>query len=156
MSDVNELYQEMILEHNKKPRNFHPLSGPAKKSEGYNPLCGDRITLYVALENGVIQDIGFQGSGCAISKASASMMTTAVKGKTKHEAEELMEKFRKMLNREIDQPFDDRELGKLAVFSGVCEFPARIKCANLAWHTLLAGLEEDGSRVVSTEGEAKS
>ncbi len=155
MSVVNELYQEMILEHNKRPRNFHPLPEPVKKSEGYNPLCGDRITLYIDLENGAIKDIGFQGSGCAISKASASMMTVAVKGKTKLEAEALVEKFRKMLSREIDQPFDDREFGKLAVFSGVGEFPARIKCANLAWHTLRAGLEENGAKVVSTEGETK-
>ncbi len=156
MSSVNELYQEMILEHNRKPRNFHPLPSPSKKSEGYNPLCGDRIVLYLQLENGVIKDISFQGSGCAISKASASMMTTAVKGKTMREAEELFEKFRKMLNREVDARFDDRQLGKLAVFSGVCEFPARIKCANLAWHTLRAGLEANGEKVVTTEGESNS
>ena len=156
MSDVNELYQEMILEHNRKPRNFHALPEANSKSEGYNPLCGDRITVYLDMENGVIKNIGFQGSGCAISKASASMMTSAVKGKTKQGAEELVEKFRRMLHRDINGTLDSRDLGKLAVFSGVWEYPARIKCAALAWHTLLAGLEEQGEKVVTTEGESNS
>ena len=156
MSEVNELYQEMILEHNKKPRNFYPLPNANHKSEGYNPLCGDKLTVYLNLENNVIKDISFQGSGCAISKASASMMTDRVKGKTKAEAEELVSEFRKMLNRDIESEVDQKKLGKLAVFSGVCEFPARIKCANLAWHTLLAGLENKTAKPVSTEGELKS
>lgn len=155
MSEVNELYQEMILEHNQKPRNFGVLLNPTHKAEGFNPLCGDRITLQLLVDHDTIKDIRFQGSGCAISKASTSLMTTAVKGRTKREAEELVEAFRDMLNREKNSAFDEKKLGKLAVFSGVCEFPARIKCANLAWHTLLAGLENK-TGAVSTEGDSKS
>lgn len=156
MSELNELYQEMILEHNKKPRNFHPMPEANRKSEGYNPLCGDRLVLYLKLTGDVIKDVSFEGSGCAISKASASMMTTSIKGKTRAEAENLVSLFRKMLNREIEAPLDHGQLGKLAVFSGVWEFPARIKCAGLAWHTLLAGLEGKQNKVVTTEGENKS
>lgn len=152
MSDLRELYQEVILEHNKKPRNFRSLSGPTHKAEGYNPLCGDRLTLYLLLEGDRIQDIGFQGSGCAISKASASMMTSSIKGKTKAEAGRLFEKFHQMLSGKSVTPEAKEQLGKLAVFSGVCEFPVRVKCATLPWHTLRAGLEGKIERV-STEIE---
>src|SRR3989338_859313 len=150
MTDLNELYQEMILEHNRSPRNFQVMPDATKKAEGYNPLCGDRLMLYLKLDNGRIADISFHGSGCAISKASASMMTTMVKGKTKTEAEALIEDFRKMLSREAGSDYDAKRLGKLAVFSGVCEFPARVKCATLAWHTLYSGLENE-AKIVSTE-----
>lgn len=150
MTDLNELYQEMILEHNKSPRNFRELPEATQKSEGYNPLCGDRLILYLQLENGIIKDISFQGSGCAISKASASMMTASVKGKTRAEAQTLIEGFRKMLSREAGSDYDAAALGKLKVFSGVCEFPARVKCATLAWHTLSSGLENK-TKIASTE-----
>ncbi len=150
MTELNELYQEMILEHNRSPRNFRALADATGKSEGFNPLCGDRLTLYLKLENDIITDISFQGSGCAISKASASMMTASVKGKSKAEAEALIEEFRKMLSREAGTEYKTRHLGKLAVFSGVCEFPARVKCATLAWHTLYSGLE-NRAKVISTE-----
>ncbi len=150
MTDLNELYQEMILEHNKSPRNFRAITDATKKAEGYNPLCGDRLMIYLKLENSRIADISFQGSGCAISKASASMMTTMVKGKTKAEAEALFEDFRKMLGRGAGSDYDTKSLGKLAVFSGVCEFPARVKCATLAWHTLYSGLGNE-AKIISTE-----
>jgi nitrogen fixation protein NifU and related proteins len=150
MSDLSELYQEVILDHNKKPRNFQKLEDANRKAEGYNPLCGDQITVYLRLEDGVIQDISFQGLGCAISKASASMMTTSLKGKTQSEAEVLFERVHKMLTRELDAKADLQGLGKLTVLSGVCEFPTRVKCATLAWHTLRAALKEEGTPV-STE-----
>ncbi len=150
MNDLRDLYQELILDHSKKPRNFRTLEHAKRKAEGFNPLCGDRITLYLDLEGDKIRDIGFQGSGCAISKASTSMMTEAVKGKTKAEAEALFGKVRKMLSRAPDESFDPEELGKLAVFSGVTEFPVRVKCATLAWHTLKSGLEASRA-TVSTE-----
>ena len=139
MSELSELYQEVILDHNRKPRNFQKLPAANRTAEGFNPLCGDEIKLYVELENGVIRDIGFQGSGCAISKASASLMTSAVKGKTTAEAEKLFQQFHRLVT--TDDASDPAELGKLAVFSGVREFPARVKCASLAWHTLHGALE---------------
>jgi nitrogen fixation NifU-like protein len=151
MSDLNELYQEMILEHNTKPRNFRTIPDASRKTEGYNPLCGDRITLFLKMERDRVLDVSFQGSGCAISKASASMMTTVIKGKTKTEAEGLVEAFRQMLSS--GGQADPEKIGKLAVFAGVSEFPARVKCATLAWHTLLAGLEEKTGHPVTTEGE---
>lgn len=150
MNDLRDLYQELILDHSKKPRNFHALEHAKRKAEGFNPLCGDRITLYLDLEGDKIKDIGFQGSGCAISKASTSMMTEAVKGKTKAEAEALFGKVRKMLSRAPDETFDPEGLGKLAVFSGVTEFPVRVKCATLAWHALKSALESNRA-TVSTE-----
>lgn len=151
-SDVRELYQEMILEHNKSPRNFRVLASANRKAEGYNPLCGDRITLYLQMEEDRIRDIGFQGSGCAISKASSSMMTVCLKGKTKQEAETLFRSFHEMLAGPHEGKEVLEKLGKLAVFSGVREYPVRVKCATLAWHTLRAGLE--GSReTVTTESE---
>src|SRR5437867_7566599 len=140
MSDLRELYQEVILDHNKRPRNFQKLERANRAAEGYNPLCGDQITVYLCVEDDVIRDVSFQGSGCAISKASASLMTTSVKGKTTADAEVLFEKIHKMLTGELGTKVDPHELGKLAVLSGVCEFPARVKCASLAWHTLHTAL----------------
>jgi nitrogen fixation NifU-like protein len=139
MSDLRELYQDVILEHCKAPRNFRELKTANHKAEGYNPLCGDHFTVYIDLEGDAIRDVSFQGSGCAISKASASMMTQIVKGKSKQEADKLFERFHKLVT---GQPNGDREsLGKLDVFAGVSEFPVRVKCATLAWHTLQAALE---------------
>ena len=148
MSDLRELYQELILEHSKAPRNYRELSGADHRAEGYNPLCGDRFTVSVQMQGDSIQDIAFQGSGCAISKASASMMTQSVKGKTKQQAKELFERFHRTVTG--NQNADPAELGKLAVFSGVAEFPTRVKCATLAWHTLQAALEGKQD-AVSTE-----
>ena len=150
MSDLRELYQEVILDHNRRPRNFQKLDGANRTAEGYNPLCGDQISVYLQLEDDVIRNISFQGSGCAISKASASMMTASVKGRTKTEAQVLFEKFHKMVTGGLNTKVDQHELGKLAVFSGVCEFPVRVKCASLAWHTLHAALEGKGE-TISTE-----
>jgi nitrogen fixation NifU-like protein len=150
MSDLRELYQEVILDHNRRPRNFQKLDGANRTAEGYNPLCGDQITVYVRLEDGAIKDIGFQKSGCAISKASASMMTASLKGKSKADAEALFETFHKMVTADLSVTFDPLEVGKLAAFSGVREFPVRVKCATLPWHTLHAALEGKGEPV-STE-----
>jgi nitrogen fixation protein NifU and related proteins len=147
MSELSELYKEVILDHNKRPRNYQKLADANRAAEGFNPLCGDQIQLYVKLEDGVIRDIGFQGSGCAISKASASLMTSLVKGKTNTEVDELFERFHRLVTSE--QIADAAELGKLSVFSGVREFPARVKCASLAWHTLRAALEEKGEAVTT-------
>lgn len=148
MSDLRELYQDVILEHSKAPRNFRQLQSANHKAEGYNPLCGDHFTIYIDLEGDSIRDVSFEGSGCAISKASASMMTQSVKGKSKEEAVKLFEQFHKLVT---GQPNGDCEdLGKLAVFAGVSEFPVRVKCATLAWHTLQAALEGKQDKV-STE-----
>ena len=150
MSDLSELYQQVILDHNKSPRNFRKLESANRTAEGYNPLCGDQITVYVHLEDGAIKDISFQGSGCAISKASASMMTSMLKGKTKAEAEELFGSVHRMLTGDRSAGVHPNELGKLVALSGVCHFPARVKCASLSWHTLHAALKgEDGA--VTTE-----
>ena len=148
MADLRELYQELILEHSKAPRNYRELKSADHKAEGYNPLCGDRFTVSVQMQGDSIQDIAFQGSGCAISKASASMMTQSVKGKTKQEARELFERFHRTVTGKTNGTSAD--LGKLAVFSGVAEFPTRVKCATLAWHTLQAALEGK-QEAVSTE-----
>lgn len=153
MSDLRELYQEMILEHNNRPRNFHTIPDASRKAEGYNPLCGDRLTLYLSLEGDRIKDISFQGSGCAISKASASMMTAALKGKSTAEADKIFEAFHRMLapGKHSKATGDAQDLlGKLTVFSGVCAFPTRVKCATLAWHTLRSGLKGQ-AQTVSTE-----
>jgi nitrogen fixation NifU-like protein len=148
MSDLTDLYQEVILDHNRRPRNFRVMDEANRKQEGYNPLCGDRLTLYVKLEGERIADVAFQGTGCAISKASASLMTEALKGKTVHDARELFEKFHEMVTSAPDEPAPD--LGKLSVLSGVREYPTRVKCASLAWHTLKAAVAgEQGT--VSTE-----
>ncbi len=140
MSELDELYQEVILDHNKTPRNFRVMEDANRKAEGYNPLCGDQVTVYVKFEDGIIKDISFQGSGCAISKASASMMTSALKGKTEAQAHELFENVHSMLTGESHQQQGHREVGKLAILSGVCKFPARVKCASLAWHTVNSAL----------------
>jgi nitrogen fixation protein NifU and related proteins len=149
MADLRELYQEVILEHSKAPRNYRELAGSNHKAEGYNPLCGDHFTVYLDLEDGdaenaKIRDIAFQGSGCAISKASASMMTQSLKGKTRAEAEKLFDRFHKLVTGQLSAGIAQDELGKLSVFSGVSEFPVRVKCATLAWHTLRAALENKG------------
>lgn len=140
MPELRDLYQEVILEHSKAPRNYRQPAATNQKAEGFNPLCGDRFTVYLDVEGDAIRDIGFQGSGCAISKASASMMTQAVKGKSKAEAQKLFETFHKLVTTG-EANGTREELGKLAVFSGVSEFPVRVKCATLAWHTLQAALE---------------
>jgi len=147
MSELGDLYQEVILDHNKKPRNFHELPDANHTAEGFNPLCGDQIQLYVKLEDGVIRDIAFQGAGCAISKASASLMTSALKGKSPEEADALFQRFHRLVT--TDDAADIEALGKLAVFSGVREFPARVKCASLAWHTLRAALEGKQDKVTT-------
>ena len=140
MSDLRELYQDVILEHSKAPRNYRELPAANHKAEGFNPLCGDHFTVYLNLEGDSIQDVTFQGAGCAISKASASMMTQSVKGKSKKEAAKLFEKFHDLVTGH-EENGDRDSLGKLAVFAGVSEFPVRVKCATLAWHTLQAALE---------------
>ncbi len=150
MSDLRELYQEVILDHNKRPRNFRVLEAAGHRAVGHNPLCGDQITVFVELDGDVIRDVSFQGAGCAISKASASMMTDAVKGKTISEVRDLFMDFHAMVTSTPDALPDVERVGKLAAFAGVCEFPARVKCASLAWHTLQAALS-DGSGTVTTE-----
>ena len=138
---LRELYQEVILDHSRHPRHFGPLADATHTGEGYNPLCGDRLHLYLKVEDDVVTEVGFQGSGCAISKASASLMTDAVKGRTVAEARALFERFHGVVTTPPDQPVED--LGKLSVLSGVREFPVRVKCASLAWHTLKAALERE-------------
>lgn len=147
-SDLGDLYQEVILEHSKAPRNFRKPATANQEAEGYNPLCGDRCTVYLDVENGAIKDIGFQGSGCAISRASASMMTQMVKGKTKAEAAKLFDQFHTLVTGKAEAAKAD-DLGKMAVFAGVSKFPARVKCATLAWHTLQSALEEKHEPVSS-------
>lgn len=149
MADLRDLYQELILEHSKAPRNYRELKDADHKAEGYNPLCGDHFTVFLHLDGDSIRDVTFQGSGCAISKASASMMTQALKGKTRAEAETLFERFHSVVTGQAPNG-NESELGKLAVFSGVSEFPTRVKCATLAWHTLQAALEGK-QEAVSTE-----
>jgi nitrogen fixation NifU-like protein len=149
MSELRELYQQVILDHNKNPRNFRELPHASHKVEGYNPLCGDHYTIYLDLDGETIRDVGFTGSGCAISKASASVMSTSVKGKSREEADRMFEVFRRLVTGE-NAGLDAADLGRLAAFSGVSEFPARVKCATLAWHTLHSALAGEGERV-STE-----
>jgi nitrogen fixation protein NifU and related proteins len=152
MAELDELYQEVILDHNRSPRNYRTMANANRKAQGYNPLCGDHVTVYLNLENGIIKDISFQGSGCAISKASASLMTAELKGKTETEAKELFENVHKMLTGESNDnghPGAAR-VGKLAILSGVSKFPARVKCASLAWHTVNSALK-GGEEVASTE-----
>lgn len=150
MADLGDLYQQIIIEHNRSPRNFKVLEGATRTAEGDNPLCGDRITLYVKLEGDTVADIGFQGKGCAISQASASLMTGAVKGKPVAEAERIFHAFHAMVTSDPTKAPDTAALGKLAAFAGVRQFPARVKCANLAWHTLHAALAHTADSV-STE-----
>ena len=149
MSELRELYQQVILDHNKNPRNFKELTGADRRVEGYNPLCGDHYTFFFNFENDLIREVTFTGSGCAISKASASVMTSTVKGKSKDDAGRLFETFHKLVTGD-SRELEAADLGRLAAFSGVSEFPARVKCATLAWHTLKTAL--DGQQeTVSTE-----
>ena len=151
MGELRDLYQEVILDHSKGPRNFGELAGANRRAEGYNPLCGDRETVFVRLEDDVLKEVGFRGAGCAISTASASMMTESLKGKTRTEAEALCERFHDLITgHDGEKKPGAPELGKLAVFSGVREFPVRIKCATLPWHTLKAALAGEDC-TVSTE-----
>lgn len=143
---IDDLYQEIILDHSKKPRNFGPLENASAHAEGFNPLCGDRLTLELKLDGDIVKDARFRGAGCAISVASASLMTEALKGKTREQAEQMFQRFHQLLTTDAPQPED---LGKLAVFSGVREYPMRVKCATLAWHTLHAALQNQER--VSTE-----
>jgi len=149
MSDLSDLYQEVILDHNRRPRNFRALADATRVANGHNPLCGDKLRLCLRLDGDRIADIAFEGSGCAISKASASLMTDAVKGQTIDDATRLFDKFHQIVTTPIDQPIDEASVGKLAVLAGVREFPARVKCASLAWHTLKAALA--GKDVARTE-----
>jgi nitrogen fixation NifU-like protein len=143
--DVRELYQSTILDHNKRPRNYRVPEHANREARGNNPLCGDQLTVHVVLEDGVVKDVGFQGSGCAISRASASLMTEAVKGKPIAEVERLFEGFRRVVTSDARAPVDASKLGKLGVLAGVREFPMRVKCATLAWHTLRSALEGGAS-----------
>jgi nitrogen fixation protein NifU and related proteins len=143
MSELSELYQQVILDHNKKPRNFRKLETANHSAEGYNPLCGDQLTIYMNLEDDRVTDVGFEGSGCAISKASASMMTQAVKGKSKEQAEALFKEFHSMVTGELDEENEENTLGNLKIFAGVREFPVRVKCATLPWHTMHAALNKE-------------
>jgi len=149
MSELDELYQEVILDHNKSPRNFRTIVDADRKAEGYNPLCGDHVTIYLKMEEGKIKDISFQGSGCAISKASASLMTAELKGKSAAEAQRLFDSVHQMLTGECNEQKDGQELGKLTILSGVCKFPARVKCASLAWHTVKSALKGEGAVATS-------
>jgi len=147
MSDLSDLYQEVILDHNKRPRNFHTIDSASHQAEGFNPLCGDRLHLYLKVEDDVVTEVGFQGSGCAISKASASLMTDRVKGRPLAEVHDLFRRFHTMVTTPPEQAVED--MGKLSALAGVREFPVRVKCASLAWHTLKAALQRDA--ITSTE-----
>lgn len=149
MSELSELYQQVILDHNKKPRNFRELESANHSAEGFNPLCGDQLTVYLSLQDDAVQDVSFQGSGCAISKASASMMTQAVKGKSKQQAEALFTDFHRMVTGEDYEAESENRLGNLKIFEGVRDFPVRVKCATLPWHTMHAAL--NNKELVSTE-----
>jgi nitrogen fixation NifU-like protein len=140
MASLSELYQNVILEHNRSPRNYRPMPEADRHAEGNNPLCGDQVTVWVRLRGDVIEDVSFQGSGCAISRASASLMTSAVKGRTRGEAASLFDRFHRLVTGSLS-PAESETLGKLAVFSGVSEFPIRVKCASLSWHTLKSALD---------------
>ena len=152
MSDVRELYQTVILDHNKRPRNRRKPDGANRMAQGYNPLCGDRVTVYLRMAGDVVEDAGFEGSGCAISTASASMMTDLLKGRTRAEAEALFARFHDLVTGPpVGELPADPALGKLAVFSGVREFPARVKCATLVWHAMRSALHAEDEAIVSTE-----
>jgi len=150
MSELRELYQSVILDHNKRPRNFHEPEGANRSADGFNPLCGDKITVYLELEDDVVKDVGFSGSGCAISTASASLMTQSIKGKSVDDVRQLFDGFHELVVGDSGEAADLEKLGKLAVFSGVREFPVRVKCATLAWHTMKSALEGTGE-VAKTE-----
>jgi nitrogen fixation NifU-like protein len=148
MSDLRELYQQVILDHNKNPRNFHEMADATSRVEGYNPLCGDHYTIYLHLDDGTIRDVSFTGNGCAISKASASVMSSTVKGKSKEEASALFETFHRLVTGDASG-LSAADLGRLAAFSGVSEFPARVKCATLAWHTMKSALDGAQDKVTT-------
>ena len=148
MSDLRELYQQVILDHNKNPRNFHEMENATRKVDGYNPLCGDHYTIFVQLDGDAIRDVSFTGNGCAISKASASVMSSTVKGKTPEEAEALFDTFHRLVTGDMSG-LSAADLGRLAAFSGVSEFPARVKCATLAWHTLRSALQGQEEKVTT-------
>ena len=150
MTDKRALYEQVILDHNKKPRNFEKLADATHEADGYNALCGDQFTIFLKMEGDRIAEISFHGAGCAISKSSASVMTTLVKGKTRKEAEELFKRFHTMVTGAPDEPVEGHDFGKLMVFSGVREYPVRIKCATLPWHTMVAALDGKKDKV-STE-----
>jgi nitrogen fixation NifU-like protein len=150
MSELTDLYQQVILDHNRRPRNYGKLEGANRQAQGFNPICGDHLTLYLRLNGEVIEDLRFEGEGCAISKASASLMTDSLKGKTTADAEALFQRMHELLTGTVDVEAEAEALGKLAVFSGVREFPARVKCASLSWHALHSALEGDETPV-STE-----
>jgi nitrogen fixation protein NifU and related proteins len=151
MSDIEELYQSIILDHNRRPRNYGELTGASRRADGHNPLCGDRLTVWVRLGEGdVVDEVRFTGEGCAISKASASLMTAEVKGKSRTEVEHLFDRFHALVTGKVEEPDSDPELKRLRVFSGVSRFPIRVKCASLSWHALKAALDAPES-VVSTE-----
>lgn len=149
MNDSMELYQDVILDHNKSPRNQRRIEVADRKAVGYNPLCGDHVSVTIKLDGDVVSDVAFEGSGCAISTASASLMTESLKGKTLEEAKHLFERFHGLVTGETEQLEEAEGMGKLAVFSGVCNYPARVKCATLAWHTLKAALENDDGKVTT-------
>ena len=149
MSELSELYQQVILDHNKKPRNFRKLETANRSAEGYNPLCGDQLNIYLQVEDDQLKDVSFEGSGCAISKASASMMTQAVKGKSKQEAELIFDEFHRMVTGRLNEEKEPNQLGRLTIFAGVRDFPVRVKCATLAWRTLHAALNNQPT--ISTE-----
>ena len=151
MSDLVELYQELVLDHNNRPRNKRVMEDASNTADGYNPLCGDQVSVFVKVENGVVADVSFQGVGCAISQSSASMMTQNVKGKPVEEAEALFEMFHTMVTRDPSADFDGSSLGELEALAGVCAFPNRIKCASLAWHTMSASLATKNAEHVTTE-----
>lgn len=150
MSDLRDLYQDMILDHGKTPRNFRETPDATNVCDGYNPLCGDRLKLYVKVKDGVVEDVSFQGTGCAISTASNSLMTSAVKGKTVEEVRKMVTEFRDLVTGDPDAEIDVKALGKLAVFAGVCEFPTRVKCATLGWHTLINAID-GATEIASSE-----
>ena len=152
MSELSELYQQVILDHNKKPRNFQRLEGANRSAEGFNPLCGDQLTVYLQMDEGVVREVSFVGTGCAISKASASMMTQAVKGKTREEALTLFGEFHRMVTGELDEEAEPNQLGRLKIFAGVRDYPARVKCASLPWHTMHAALEGEESATTENLG----
>lgn len=141
MSDLRELYQDVILDHGRNPRNFRVLEDATHTADGFNPLCGDKVTFFLKCDGDIVKDVTFQGAGCAISTASASLLTEYLVGKTRDEVQKVFEGFHDMVTGESEQTLDSETLGKLAVFQGVCEFPARVKCATLAWHTMQAALE---------------
>ncbi len=149
MSDLRELYQSVILDHNRTPRNFGELEGANRSAQGHNPLCGDQVTVYLAVEDGRVKGVSFSGSGCAISTAAASLMTQSIKGKPEDEVQRIFEGFRRLVTANPRQEIDAEGLGKLAVFSGVREFPMRVKCATLVWHTMRAALERAGEPVTT-------